>query len=189
MYPLPPNPPAPQNFGNFEQGITGGMIQGDAEKTRYDKLVSKEEMMRLRELIMQEKFTLKEVNEIMNLANSGETKMTRLDEYERKILGKYLNIWLGNFVKRYGKVLIASGYYKENWDKLTERQKNMRTDIEKSMTEQFKQSIHSYFYAMRTPLSLEGTLIDSLSKNRQEVEYSGIPGVNPGLTNQGWGNK
>lgn len=179
-----------QHPQSFESGITGGMISSDSERTRYDKLLSKEEMFRLRELIMQEKFTLKEVNEIMNLANSAETKMTRLDEYERKMIGKYLNIWLGNFVKRYGKTLIASEHYKKIWDKLTERQKNMRIDIEKSMTEQFKQSIHSYFYAIRTPLSLEGTFIDSLSKNRQELEYSGVvPGVNPGLTQQSWGGK
>lgn len=174
-----------EQFQGFQNALTSAVVSADQEKTRYDKLVSKEEMFRLRDLLKKSQLSVEDANEIMSIANSTETKLTRLDDHERKILGKYLDCWIANFSTLYLKILAEKNSI--DTKKFSERENNLRNDIEKTLTDAFKKSIHAYFFALRTPLSLEGNLIESLSKNREEVEYLGVPGVNPALVNQQWG--
>jgi hypothetical protein len=163
-------------FGGFEQTLGSSTFNENNERSRYDKLLSQSEMTRLREIMKKESISIEEISEVMNIAVSTEIKLTNFNENDRYYLGKYL-IWIGEYAKRFSKALRANEYYKEFQDKLSPRTKELRLEIIKDYTEQFKNNMHSYFFLARSPLSLEGTLIDSLTRDKKEVQYNQLPGL------------
>jgi hypothetical protein len=173
-------------FGNFQDQMGQTVYNAEYERTRYDKLLTREEIMRLRDILKKEQLTTDDISEVMNIAVSTEIKLTRLNDWDRYILGKYM-IWIGEYGKRYSKALRAKEYYAKNYSILTERTKEMRNEIEKDYGGQFKQCCHAYFYLARSPLSLEGGMVDALTTDQKDIRYSGIPNNNPNLPNQGWG--
>lgn len=170
----------------FEQGIERTMYNAEYERTRYDKLLTREEIMRLREILKKEQLTTDDISEVLNIAVSTEVKLTRLNDWDRYLLGKYL-IWLGEYGKRYSKALRAKEYYAKNWSILTNRTKEMRNEIEKDYGGQFKQCAHAYFYLARSPLSIEGGMVDALTTDQKDIRYSGLPSNTPNMPQQGWG--
>lgn len=170
---------------SFESRVGQAIFNADNERTRYDKLLSQSEITRLREIMKKDSLTVSEISEVMNIAVSTEIKLTNFNDNDRYVLGKYL-IWIGEYAKRFSKALRASEYYEAFGDRLSSRTIELRKEILKDYTEQFKQNMHAYFYLARSPLSLEGSLIDSLTMDRKEVQYNQIPQLPTTQPSQGW---
>lgn len=172
-------------FGGYEDAMRQAAYNNDFERTKHDKLLSREEVMRLRELMKKDIHTTDDIQEIMNIAVSTEIKLTRFSDWDRYVLGKYL-IWVGEYAKRYSKALRAKKYYEKHWDSLTARTKELRKEIEKDYAEQFKQCVHAYFFLARSPLSLEGGLIDAFTTDRKDFNYTLPPAPPNGTPQQNW---
>ena len=160
-------------FNGFEQSLGNATFSNEQEKTRYDKLLSQQEVLRLRELISQDVLRINDISEIMNILVSTEIKLTNLNENDRYVLGKYL-IWVNEYGKRYTKSLRAEELINKAYQ-LTERSQELRKEIKKEYAETFRALVHSYCYLARSPLSIEGQLIGRLTRDTQEITYKGLP--------------
>jgi hypothetical protein len=172
-------------FNDSQIAMGRAVFNADNERTRYDKLLTQSEMTRAREILKKEAISIEEISEIMNIAVSTETKLSNFDDNDRYIMGKYL-IWIGEYAKRFSKALRANEYYAKFENRLTSRTLELRKEIIKDYTEQFKQNMHAYFYLIHSTLSLEGTLIDSLTMDRKEVQYNQIPSIPQQNPTQSW---
>jgi len=167
-----------QTFNGFENQVGKATFGEESERTRFDKILSQQEVSRLRDLISKDLLEVKEVDEIMNILVSTELKLTNFNENDRYILGKYL-LWVSEYGKRYSRAIRTRDYYKAKWSHLTERTKSMRIDIEKDYAGTFKQAVHTYCFLARSPLSIGGSLVDRLTSDKREMKYTGSPNVLP----------
>lgn len=164
----------PTQFQGFENQLTEATFAKDYEKTKYDKLLAQSEMQRLRILVSKELFSINDISEIMNILVSTEVKLTNFNDLDRYVLGKYL-IWVTEYAKRYSQAIRAKEQYEEMWEKLTPRHKELRIEIEKLYAETFKQAVHTYCFLARSPLSIGGSLVKTMTTDRSEMEYKGMP--------------
>jgi len=161
-------------FNGYENQLSNATFARDYEKTKYDKLLAQSEMQRLRELVSKELFDINDIGEIMNILVSTEIKLTNFNENDRYVLGKYL-LWVTEYAKRYATAIRAKDQYQKMWTKLSKRHRELRIEIEKSYAENFKQAIHAYCFLARSPLSISGALIKTMTTDRSEMEYKGMP--------------
>lgn len=164
----------PQPPQGFEQKLGNAAYSQDHEKTRYDKLLAQSEMQRLRELVSEEKLTINGINEILNILVSTETKLTNFNDNDRYVLGKYL-IWISEYGKRYAKAIRAQEQFQKMWGTMSRRHKELRKQIEIDYSESFKQAVHTYCFLGRSPLSIGGSLIKTMTVDRSEMEYKTVP--------------
>ena len=158
----------------YENQLSNATFARDFEKTKYDKLLAQSEMQRLRELVSKELFDINDISEIMNILVSTEVKLTNFNENDRYILGKYL-IWVTEYAKRYSTAIRAKDQYQKIWVTLSKRHKETRIEIEKLYAETFKQAVHCYCFLARSPLSIGGSLVKTMTTDRSEMEYKGMP--------------
>jgi len=165
---------------NFEGKLNNAVFTTDHEKTRYDKLLAQSEMQRLRELISQDNLTINGINEVLNILVSTEVKLTNFNENDRYVLGKYL-IWVSEYGKRYSKSIRAQQQFIKMWGSMSKRHKELRKQIEIDYSETFKQAVHTYCFLGRSPLSISGSLIKTMTTDRSEMEYKGsnVPVAQP----------
>lgn len=163
-----------QTFNGFENQLGKATFGEESERTRMDKVLSKEEVDRLREIVTKDLLEIEEVDEIINILVSTELKLTNFNENDRYILGKYL-LWVSEYGKRYSRAIRTRDYYRRQWSYLTERTRSMRIDIEKDYAGTFKQAVHTYCFLARSPLSIGGSLIDRLTSDKREMKYTGSP--------------
>lgn len=169
----------------IEDQLQKAIYTGNLERTNFDKVLSKHEMFRLREIMSKESLTIIDISEIQNILVSTEAKLTNFDDWDRYVIGKYF-IWVCEYAKRYSKALRAKVFYAKIWDSLNDRTKELRAEIEKEYTETYKLLVHVYCYLIRTPLSVEGALVDRLTIDRKEIEYTGNTQVPAQVPQQQW---
>lgn len=162
---------------NYEDQVIESQLQqaiysGNLERTNFDKVLSKGEVLRLREIMSKEELSIQDISEAQNILVSTEAKLTNLDEWDRYVIGKYY-VWVNEYAKRFSKSLRAEVFYKHIWNKLSKRTQGLRHEIMKEYTEGYKFLVHIYCYLIRTPLSIEGAAFDRLTQERKEIEYRG----------------
>jgi len=161
---------------NFNNQLQRAVYHANPEKTSQDQILSKQEVLRLRELVGKDVLKQLDINSIQNILVSNEIKMTNFTDREKYIIGKYF-IWVSEYAKRYTKSISAKEFYTKYDGKLTERTKEARLEIEKDYANTYKLLVHVYCYLIRSPLSVKGALINRFTTNRQEIQYSGqLPG-------------
>jgi hypothetical protein len=166
------NTTSASTFGGFENALRRATFNPDNEKTRYDKLFSQSEILRLRDLISKEILCKNDISEIQNLLVSTEIKLTNFDTNDRYVLGKYL-IWVNEYAKRYLKALRAQELY-DNGEYKNLEVTELRKEINKEYSETFRVVVHTYCFLSRSPLSLGGAFIERLTTDRHEMEYKGL---------------
>lgn len=90
-------------MGDFEKAIASGLA-GNREKTFIDKLMSKEDALRLRELIKRDNYNRADLKEIMDIISGNELKVLSLSEWERYIMAKFF-VWITEIVKLFYMIL------------------------------------------------------------------------------------
>lgn len=82
----------------FEDTLQSAIFNKQAEKTFIDKLLSKDDSNRVRELISQKSLTRQNLLELLYLLSSTESKLLNYGEWDRYIILKYF-VWIRQFIK------------------------------------------------------------------------------------------
>jgi len=195
-----------KGLGGFENSMNSVVAAGSYEKTRDDKIMAMRTVLLAQEILQKETLSIKDVNQLFTLATSEELKLFRNDDHDRRYLGK-CELWLAEYGKLYSMNLRAQEKYKELWVRLKESSKEERNASEeanekwkkakeradilqetriKEMTETMRQAINSYFFIIRSSLSLEGNLVELMSTESKKVSYAGLPNSFGQVPQQRW---
>jgi hypothetical protein len=188
-----------QNQSIFREAMEKAMFKTESEKTRFDKLMGREEMLRLKQLFSKPILELEDVNEVQNIMVSSDIKLTDFQQNERYINHKYY-IAIGMYVSRYCNAIRADRQYQEmastkpEPDSIEEPEKEtnrffpknkkkalklpdnvitVRAEIQKDYASTYKELVNVYLFGVRSPLSSGGNLVKLLGTERKEVMYEG----------------
>lgn len=159
----------------FEDNLQRGMFSMSAEKTYIDKVIGKEDIERLRELVKKHPLTRNELLEILYLLSSSESKMLNYSAWDRYVILKYF-VWIREFIK----IIELSYDYRERLEtekiELDKQTTHMFENISNQMEHNAKFLIDLYLNIARTSLSLGGTGFDKMMTNNFEMSYINPPG-------------
>lgn len=165
----------------FEKALEQSMFQPNSEKTFIDKLLAKDDVNALRELVKKPKLTRQDLLEILYLLTSAESKLLNFGEWDRYVILKFF-VWLREFVQ----VCEEIYDYQDRREKYIEEGKFERDVIVEELFETAtlrmqhcaKFLIDLYLNINRTSLSLGGSAFKDMLNNKYEVSYTG-QGVQP----------
>lgn len=154
---------------NFEQHLATSMFQRNEEKTLVDKVLAREDVNRIRDLVKKPNLTRSELLEVLYLLAGTESKLVNYSEYDRYVILKFF-VWIREFIK------VAELLYDYEDDllkknKLTPRGMQLFNNTKSKVEHNAKFLIDLYFNISRTTLSLGATGILELIKNKYEVIY------------------
>ena len=159
----------------IEQALAEAFKQRDTEKTFIDKLLAKDDIARIKELMRKNGLKREELLELLYMLSSSESKLLMLPEYHRYVLLKYF-VWVREFVK----ICEFNFDYRENLNrkvqsgrfKLSDRAKRILDDNTKMLEHNTKFLVDLFLMIARTSLSLNGAAFGELLKQRFELQYS-----------------
>lgn len=158
----------------FEESLQRNIFSTSQEKTFIDKLLAKEDVQSIKELIKKPHLNRAELLELLYLISGTESKLLNLGEWDRYILLKYF-VWIEEFIK-----LVQLLFdYKDRLDKLesqkkillNERTKKQFENVQSLFEHNAKFLIDLYFNIGRTSLSLGGMAFIEMLKNKYEIAY------------------
>jgi hypothetical protein len=162
---------------NFEQQLAGRMFSPQDEKTFIDKMVARQDVEALRELVKKNNLTRSEILEILYLLTSVESKLLNYSEWDRYIILKFF-VW----VREYAKVTELLFDYTDDLElnkhfTLSVRTKQLLSNNQRLIEHDVKFLVDLYLNIGRTSLSLGATGLMELLKNKFEVVYpnQGMP--------------
>lgn len=180
-----------QQQGIFRDAMEKSFYRDAQEKTKFDKLMGRDEMQRLKQIFTKPILSIEDVNEIQNTIIASEIKLTDFRGAERYINHKFY-IVIGEYATRYTKAIRAdeeyqketNGYIKvinkladseEKTKRLQALEKviKVRAEIQKDYAVMYKKIVNAYLFGVRSPLSQEGNLINLLGIDRKEYSYEG----------------
>jgi hypothetical protein len=168
MYPSPqPN----SGFNGLEKNLNNGLYGSTQEKTFVGKALSEQDVLRIKELMMTEKLTRKDLMELLTLLVSNEAKMVNTGEWERYLNGK-LFVWIRSFVNAQEQFFDYDDMINGDKLDLTTNTVKMLAQIQNLNNHNTKFITDIYLYLNRSTLSLGGYGFDSITKSRYEYEYS-----------------
>lgn len=196
----------------FEENLQHGLFNTTSEKTFIDKVLAKQDVDKIRELIKKPKLTRSDLLELLYMLSSTESKLVNYGAWDRYVILKFF-VWIREFVK------VAEMLYdyqddlkkKENSCKncnntkvkctckndlkftpqivLTEMTKKLLFNNERYIEHNAKFLIDLYLNISRTTLSLGATGFLETLKNKFELAYTGTnPALGTPLTAQAQGN-
>jgi hypothetical protein len=83
---------------SFEQQLQRNLFSQNVERTAIDKLLSRKEVERVKELIKQEKLNRSDLLELLYLCLSTESKLLNLGSWDRYVILKFF-VWIREFIK------------------------------------------------------------------------------------------
>ena len=165
--------PCPPTMG-FEEDIQRQIFSGTGDRTFIDKLLARQDVDALRELIRKPRLTRKELLDAMIMLSGTESKLLNYGEWDRYVILKFY-VWIGDFIK-----LAEFIYdYKEDMMKMEKAKKIVLTDdIKQMLDNSILKMEHNAKFLMalylnigRTSLSIGATGLMELLKNKYEVIY------------------
>lgn len=82
----------------FEDSLQKGLFSRASEKTFIDKILAKDDVAAIREIIKKPRLTRADLLEILNLLSGTESKLLNYSEWDRYVILKFF-IWIREFVK------------------------------------------------------------------------------------------
>lgn len=158
----------------FEEQLQKALFnQASEEKSFIDKILAKEDVSRIKELMRKPKLKREDVLELLYLASGNETKLLNYGEWDRYIQLKFF-VWVREFIK----ITELLYDYQEKLQekekkglKLSNRTKTLIKNNELLIQHNAKFLIDLYFNIGRSTLSLGATGIMELLKTRFEFVY------------------
>lgn len=163
-----------------ERAIGQSILSSTGEKTFIDKLLGKNDVERVREIIRTKKLSREDLLELLYSLTGTELKLLNMGSWDRYVLIKYF-VWIRDFVKN---IEIMYDYQEKINKEIKEateespEEKRRTLRLEKLSDENDKLSEHIikfmidlYFIMARTTLSLNATAFMELLKNKYEVHY------------------
>lgn len=192
-------------MSDFEDKLSQGFFKSSSEKTYVDKLMARKDVEEVREIIKKERLSREDLVSLLYMLTSVESKLVNLGSWDRYVQLKYF-VWIREFVA----VAEQLYDYKEDLQKKEERTKDIlkKIIVEKKevsdeelkqiffitprsrqmfdnnmrlMEHNVKFLVDLYFNLLRTTLSLGGTGFLEVLKNKYELSYPELRGVNTPL--------
>jgi len=182
---------------SVEADIQRGMFGRNSEKTFIDKILSRQDVESIRELIKKPKLTREDVLEILYLISGVESKLLNYDEWDRYVILKYF-VWVREFAKVTEHIFDLEDDLKEktrtcknckgkkepkksesvcscgNFEPMfmmTDRTKKMLLNNARHIEHNLKFLVDLYLNIGRTSLSVNATGIMEILKNKYEISY------------------
>jgi len=140
------------------------------EASLVDKVISRENVARIEELVKKPEWDYKDVNTVLYLMTAEETKLLNLSPYERYLLGKFY-AWIREFVKFVDDLI--------NQKEKAMQENLLTSEMKETLEKTIKASINNvrflvdiFLYISRSSLSLNAKAFEELLKNRFEYEYA-----------------
>lgn len=191
----------------FEDNLQKSMFMGQQERTFIDKVLAKDDINAIRELIKKPTLERSDVLEILYLISGVEAKLLNYSEWDRYIQLKFF-VWIREFAKileilfdyedelaKKNNYCVICKHFIKNTDFstkscvckepqkeliLTDRTKRLLNNNKLLMQHNLKFLVDLYVNMERTSMSIKGTGFIELIKNKFEVAYHNMPqGVQP----------
>jgi hypothetical protein len=158
----------------IEDKISQSIFNKDNEKTYVDKLLAKDDVNNLREIIKKPKLSREDILDILYLLTSSESKLYNFNEWDRYVILKFF-VWLREFVKvaeqlfDYEDKLIKKN--KEGKFNLSNRARELLENNKNLIEHNIKFLVDLYLNIGRTSLSLNATAFTEILNNKYEITY------------------
>ena len=167
----------------IQQQLSRGLANVDIEKSYIDKLLSKQEIERIRELTKKSPLSRSELLELLYMCASSESKLLNLGEWDRYIILKFF-IWIREYIK-ISEIMFdfQDDLSKKEAEKkivISDRCKKILENNGRLMEHNAKFLIDLYFNIVRTTLSLGATGFLELLKSKFELSYPQASGITGG---------
>ena len=164
-------------MGSFEENIAKGLYSENYEKTFIDKVLAKEDVNAIRELIKKPELTREELLEILYLISGTESKLLNYSEWDRYVILKFF-VWIREFIKVAELLFDYEDELKKQQEEgrlvLSKRARKVLNNNKLLVQHNAKFLIDLYLNISRTSMSLGMSAFMELIRNRYEMQY-GIP--------------
>lgn len=181
-------------FGGIEQQISNSMAGGFKPKAYSDKLLAKEDVDEIKDLVAKDFLTSSDLRRLVYLLSGTEIKLVNFGNKDRYLIGKYLT-WIRAAVKlqetnlrqmealddfkvetkEQHETRMMLGVFKGQF--VTTTTKKIYKTITEMLDSEIKYLCNIYLYLTRSSLSLGATAFDQLGANRTEYEYRASQGT------------
>jgi hypothetical protein len=146
-----------------------------SEKTFIDKILARQDVDAIRELIRKGKLTREQLLEILYMMSSSESKLWSFTQWDRYVILKYF-VWVREFVKVAELLFDFEEYLnkqkEDNPDfEISKMTKKLINNNVKLIEHNIKFLIDLYFNIARTSLSVNATGFTEILNNKYEVSY------------------
>lgn len=158
----------------IEEAIQKSLFSKQSEKTFLDKILARQDVDNIREIIKKPKLTREDLLELLYLLSGTEAKLLNYGEWDRYILLKFF-VWIREFIK------IAELLYdyqddldtkrKKKEFTITKRTEQLLKNNERLIEHNAKFLIDLYFNIARTTLSLGATGFREALTSKFEMSY------------------
>lgn len=155
----------------FEGNIEKGLFGKNPEKSFIDKVLARQDVEAIREIIRKPRLSREDMLEALYLISGSESKLLNYGAWDRYIVLKFF-VWIREFVK-VAEIMydVRDGIEKELGNKVPPRTEMLLENNERLMEHNVKFLIDLYLNIGRTSLSLGGTGFLEFLKNKYEVVY------------------
>ncbi len=163
---------------SVEQNMNNSLFKGTNEKTFIDKILAKDDVNAVRELIKKPELDRQDMLDILYLLSSTESKLLNYSEWDRYVLLKFF-VWIREFVK-VSELVFDYADDLEN-DKLnnhiilSDETKRIFENTKRLLSHNVKFLVDLYFNIARTTLSLGATGFSEVLKQKFEIFYPNGP--------------
>lgn len=160
---------------SFENQIANQMFSGNPERTYIDKLLSKDDIKGIRDIMKKDELTRTDMLELLDYLPGSESKLLNLNDWDRYILLKFY-AWIRALV------MCAEYFYdyddkifKKKTIKVSLRTENVFENGKKILSHAVKSLVDLYLNIARTSLSVGGMGFIEFLKQKFELAYSNLP--------------
>jgi len=149
---------------------TQNLYRPDKEKARTDKLLAKDDISKIEELIRKDRLELKDLRNLVYLLAGAEIKLVNFGKEDRILIGKFLT-WIRDLIAIY-EVRIKNNVLLHANPKTTPESLLAAKTISQMLDEYIKYLAALFLYGTRSSLSLGATAFTSLNTEKYEYEYN-----------------
>ncbi|HNV61752.1 MAG TPA: hypothetical protein PKN54_02295 [Candidatus Cloacimonas acidaminovorans] len=146
------------------------LYRKDSEKARTDKLLAKDDIKAIEEIIRKDRLELKDLRNLVYLLAGAEIKLVNLGKEDRVLMGKFLT-WIRDLIAIYEVRIKNNAIILQNPNTTYETILASKT-ISQLLDEYIKYLAALYLYGTRSSLSLGATAFSSLNTEKFEYEYN-----------------
>ena len=166
----------------FEESLERKIFSNSTgDKTFIDKLLAQKDVDAIRVIIKKSNLSREDMIELLYLLSSNESKMLNYGEWDRYIILKFF-VWIREFVKLAELMFDYEDDLLEKEKKgvfvLSDRTKKLLKNNKRLIEHNVKFLIDLYVNIARTTLSLGASGFMEILKNKYEISYPEMKGVN-----------
>lgn len=158
----------------IEEQIARQMFNPNAEKTFIDKVLARQDVEKIRELIKKPNLSREELLDILYNVAGTEAKLVNYGEWDRYVMNKFF-VWLREFVKLAEQLFDYIDFLeKDEKYNVSHRGEILLQACRNLLEHNCKFLIDLYLNIARTSMSLGATAALELMRNKYEIAYQGM---------------